>query len=200
MVGESMIFAYGFGDHGVTAKVESDALQAREANPGLQAVVDALRSLESQLLEANRQGLIEAIPLRYGLFYGRGNPATEFMLQLVRKRLFPVLSNVQGLASWIHVEDAVRATVAALEQGKGGEIYNIVDDCPVSMNDWARYAAQLVGAKPPVSIPLWLMKVAMPYVADFSSTRLAVSNAKAKSELGWQPQFPSYREGLSGRQ
>jgi nucleoside-diphosphate-sugar epimerase len=78
----------------------------------------------------------------------------------------------------------------------GGEVYNLVDDCPVSINDWVSYAAQLLHARPPLAVPLWLLGWTMPYVAQFSSARLPVSNAKSKRELGWQPNYPSYQDGL----
>jgi nucleoside-diphosphate-sugar epimerase len=197
IVGESMIFAYGFGDHGKAAKTEDDALQPREGNTGLQKMVDATRSLENQLLEADKSGLIEAIPLRYGLFYGAESASTVFMLRMLKKRLLPTVSGAKGINSWIHLDDAVSATIAAMERGQPGEIYSMVDDHPVSFNDWFSYAATEMHAKQPLSIPLWLLRLFVPYVAVCFSTRLRVSNRKAKSDLNWRPQFPSYLEGVS---
>jgi nucleoside-diphosphate-sugar epimerase len=168
IVGESMIFVYGFGDHGEAAKTEGDALQTRESNAWLQEIVDGIRSLEDQFLAANNQGLIEAIPLRYGLFYGPESPSTEYILQMLKKRLLPVVSGANGIGSWIHTSDAVSATIAAVERGHPGEIYNIVDDHPIGMNDFLIYAASLMGVKRPFSVPLWLLRWVMPYVASFS--------------------------------
>jgi nucleoside-diphosphate-sugar epimerase len=196
IVGESMIFAYGFGDHGKAAKTEEDALQPREVNAGLQEMVDATRSLENQLFEANKQGLIEALSLRYGLFYGAESPSTLYMLRLLKKRLLPTVSGANGINSWIHVDDAVSATIAAMERGKPGAIYNIVDDYSVSLNDWFTYAASVSGARQRFAIPLWLLRLFLPYVAQCFTTYLRVSNRKAKNDLQWQPQFPSYREGV----
>ena len=196
IVGESMVFAYGFGDHGDRPLAESAPLRPKETDANLQPTVDALCSLEDQFLAANRQGQIEAIPLRCGLFYGPDSPSTRYMLDMIRKRFFPVPAGDQGSLPWIHTEDAVQATVAALENGHPGETYNIVDDRPVGLGDWAKYAADLIGAKPPLAVPLKLIKIIMPYVAAFSSARLPISNAKAKRELLWQPRYPSFREGL----
>ena len=70
IVAESMVFAYGFGDHGTSAKTEDDVLQQRESESSLQEVVDPLRSLETQLRTASEQKLIESVVLRYGFFYG----------------------------------------------------------------------------------------------------------------------------------
>lgn len=191
-----MIFAYGFGDHGAEMKTEADALQAREPESWLQEIVDALRSLEEQLLAASRDGLIQSVALRYGLFYGSESPSTDYMVKMLRRRTLPTAKGARGVASWIHIEDAVSASLAAMERGRAGEIYNIVDDEPVGMNEWVTYAARALGAKPPFSLPLWLLRLLMPYMAVVFDTRLRVSNQKAKHELGWQPQYPSFREGL----
>ena len=195
IVAESMTFAYGFGDHGSVPVRESEFAPTREPYAWMNEIVDSLRSLEDRLLTANAQGLIEAIPLRYGLFYG-SDPITRYLLEMLEKRFLPIVSGAHGLASWIYLEDAVRATVLALERGRAGEIYNIVDDEPVSTNDFLTYAASLIGAKRPFAVPLWLLRWMMPYTDVVFSTRLPVDNSKAKTELEWQPQFPSYREGL----
>lgn len=194
IVAESMVFAYGFGDHGAAAKTEEDVLRQREPESSLQETVDAMRSLEVQLLTANKQRLIESIVLRYGFFYGAG--PSEYIVKMLRRRMLPKANGARGMAPWIHIDDAVSASVEAMERGHAGEIYNIVDDEPVGMNEWLTYAALSLQAKPPFSIPLWLLRLISPYLATVFDTRLAVSNRKAKIELDWRPQYPTYREGL----
>ena len=194
IVAESMVFAYGFGDHGAAAKTEEDVLRQREPESSLQETVDALRSLEVQLLTANKQRLIESIVLRYGFFYGAG--PSEYIVKMLRKRMLPKANGARGIAPWIHIDDAVSTSLAAMERGHAGEVYNIVDDEPVGMNEWLTYAALSLKAKPPFSIPLWLLRLISPYLATVFDTRLAVSNRKAKIELDWRPQYPTYREGL----
>ena len=194
IVAESMVFAYGFGDHGAGAKTEDDVLQQREPESSLQETVDALRSLEVQLLTANEQRLIESIVLRYGFFYGAG--PSEYIVKMLRRRMLPKAKGARGVAPWIHIEDAVNASLAAMERGRAGEIYNIVDDEPVGMNEFLTTAALSLKAKPPFSIPLWLLRLMSAYLATVFDTRLAVSNRKAKDELDWQLQYPTYREGL----
>lgn len=197
IVAESMVFAYGFGDHGAVPKTEADALREREPHAWLRETVDSLRSLEEQLLEASARGAVEAVPLRYGFFYSSDTPSAKYMVKLIRRRLFPTAKGARGVASWIHLEDAVGAGLAAMERGRAGEVYNVVDDEPVGMNDWILAAARALGAPLPFSVPLWLLRLLMPYAAAAAfDTRLAVSNRKAKAELGWRPQYPSYREGL----
>lgn len=196
IVAESMIFAYGFGDHGAKLMTEVDASRVQMPESGPREVVDALRSLEDQLLAANGRGLIQAIPLRYGLFYGSETPSTKYMVKMIRRRLTPKAAGAGGVVSWIHLTDAVNATVAAIDAGRAGEIYNVVDDEPIGMNEWVMHAARAVGAKPPFSVPLWLLRLAMPFAVTVIDTRLRVGNEKAKRELDWNLQYPNFREGL----
>ena len=123
-------------------------------------------------------------------------PATESNLQGLRMRKLPVVRRGSGTISSVHVQDAVSAVVVALERGRSGEVYNIVDDEPASYRDFLLYAADVIGSPRPRSLPLWLLRLTAPYAAAFLSTRLNVSNEKAKSELGWSLRFPSYKEGL----
>ena len=180
MVGESFISVYGYGNQAGGMRTEADALPAPESDSGLQEVVDALRSLEHQLLAANQQGLIEAIPLRYGATYGPEDPFTQSMVRMLRKRLLPTIRDLPGVTSFIHTADVASATLAALEHGHPGEIYNIVDDEPVSLNKFITALASAMGTSQPFSIPLWLMRWIAPFMAATLSARLPVSNAKAK--------------------
>jgi nucleoside-diphosphate-sugar epimerase len=157
---------------------------------------DAVKSMESQVLDAARRGDIEAVVLRYGLFYGPGNPSTDEMIALVRKRRLPRIRGDQGQLPYIHLHDAVAATVAALERGASGGVYEIVDDHPSSFSEMIEGMADIVGAPRPFTVPAWLPRLFAPYMARLLAIRLPLSNARARRDLGWTPQFPSYREGL----
>jgi nucleoside-diphosphate-sugar epimerase len=163
---------------------------------GIQQASAALRSMESQILDAARSRTIEGLVLRYGLFYGPGNPTTAEMITLVRRRRLPMVSGDRGQLPYIHLDDAVAATVAALEHGSSGSTYDIVDDCPVSVSEIVRAMAEQIGAPRPYTVPAWLPRLVMPYLARLIALRAPLSNAKAKAELGWRPMYPSYREGL----
>jgi 2-alkyl-3-oxoalkanoate reductase len=171
------------------------------ARPGLPSQVEeaaeAMRSMETQVLDANARHLFEGIILRYGLFYGPENGMTRQMIALARRRLLPAVRGDRGLLPPIHLDDAASATVAALERGTAGEIYDIVDDHPVSMSEMARTIAETVGAPKPFAIPSWLPRLVAPYLAQVLSVRLPLSNAKARAELGWRPVYPSIREGYA---
>src|SRR4030095_12540140 len=92
----------------------------------------AVRSMETQVLDASRGGEIESVVLRYGLFYGPGNPATDELIALIRKSRLPRIRKDSGQLPFIHLDDAVAATIAALDHGSPGSVYDIVDDQPTS--------------------------------------------------------------------
>jgi len=165
-------------------------------DPEITRAADAVQSMESQALDAARRGDIEAIVLRYGLFYGRGNAATEEMIALARKRWLPRVRDDKGQLPWIHLDDAAMATVAALDHGRSGSVYDIVDDRPASFSDVVAELAVITGARPPFSVPSWVMRLTMPYLSRMFALQLPLSNRDARRDLHWAPKFPSYREGL----
>jgi nucleoside-diphosphate-sugar epimerase len=152
--------------------------------------------MESRILDAVRRGVIEGVVLRYGLFYGPDNAATLEQLAMVRRRRLPRVRGDEGLLPLIHLDDAVSATVAALERGVSGGVYDIVDDRPASFSDVVSEMARLTGAPRPHTVPGWLLRLTAPYLARLLTTKLQLSNTAARRELGWSPRYRSYREGL----
>ena len=98
----------------------------------------------------------------------------------------------------IHIEDAAAGSAAALTHGRPGEAYNIVDDEPVTYREFAGTFAREVEAAEPYRIPPWLARLIAPMLVADLESRIPVSNAKAKRELGWSLRFPTYREGIEG--
>ena len=187
---QSIVFGYGYRDHGPHVITEDDPFAEPAPGP-LGPAIAAMRSTEEQVFSADE---MEGIALRYGLFYGQDS-FTRMIINLVRKRRLPVPSSGGGLATFLYLDDAAAATVAALEKGRGGQAYNIVDDEPVR---WAGYldalAAEL-GARRPWRVPSWMLR-AIPYLHTIMTTSMRVSNAKARRELGWAPAVSTYREGI----
>jgi nucleoside-diphosphate-sugar epimerase len=100
------------------------------------------------------------------------------------------------MISWIHLEDAAAATVLALEH-EGPAIYNIVDDDPAPVREWLPVLAEVLGAKPPRRVPTWLARLLVGEAAVVTGTQVrGASNAKAKRELGWTLNYPSWRQGF----
>jgi 2-alkyl-3-oxoalkanoate reductase len=175
---------------GGPVKAEDDPLDP--APPAAQReTLAALRHLERVVPSA---APMQGIVLRYGSLYGPG--ASDAFVGLIRKRRVPIIGDGAGIWSFLHVCDAASATVAALDRGEPG-VYNVVDDEPASVAEWLPFLAQAVGAKAPRRLPAWLGRLAAGEVAVSMMTQIrGSSNAKAKRELGWQPAWPSWRQGF----
>jgi 2-alkyl-3-oxoalkanoate reductase len=159
---------------------------AFEASPAVAAGAREIAELEHHLLGNPK---IEGIILRYGFFYGPGtwfNPDGDVAGQ-VRQQQFPIVGNGEGVWSWLHIEDAAIATVAAAEQGNPG-IYLIANDQPLAVREWLPAFAQWLNAPPPPQISVEEALKASGADAVYYGTQMrGVSNAKAKRELNFQP-------------
>ncbi len=193
IVAESVAFFYE--PEGDWVKTEEAPL-FRDAPGRFAAGCEALVSLESQVLEA---GEPEGVVLRFGWFYG---PGTYYdhggaVAEETIKRRYPIIGHGEGRFSFVHIEDAAAAYVAALDHGSPG-VYNVVDDEPAPVREWLPVYAEALGAKPPRRVPAWLAKlVAGKDLASTALTMRGASNAKAKRELGWRPAHPSWRQGFA---
>jgi len=170
-------------------KTEDDPLDA-DPVPCQRQTMAAIHYLEKAATDAPLTGIV----LRYGNLYGPG--ASDEMVALLRNRMLPIIGNGAGIWSWLHVEDAAAAAVAALEAGSAG-VYNIVDDEPAPVAQWLPCMAEAVGAKPPLWVPTWLGRLAAGEVAARWMTEgRGASNGKAKRELHFRPVWPTWREGF----
>jgi nucleoside-diphosphate-sugar epimerase len=185
VVAESIAFVYR--QEGGWVKGEDDAIEDR-AGPG-----KAIGDLERQVLSAGLEGLV----LRYGWLYGPGtyyDRGGQEASEVERRRL-PIVGKGTGTFSFIHVEDAAGATVAAVEGGAPG-LYNVVDDEPAAMREWVPVYARALGAKPPRRVPYRPARLVAGDAARAAVELRGASNAKAKREFGWQPAHPSWRQGF----
>ncbi len=176
---------------GGAVKTEDDPLDP-DPPAAQRETLAAIRHLERAVLAA---APVEGIVLRYGSFYGPG--ASDVFVDLIRKRRVPIIGDGAGVWSFLHIRDAAAATVAALEHGRPG-VYNVVDDEPASVAEWLPLVARAVGAKPPRRVPVWLGRLAAGEAGVSMMTQIrGSSNARAKRELGWQPAWPSWRQGFA---
>ncbi|SEE64717.1 NAD(P)-dependent oxidoreductase [Streptomyces sp. Ag109_O5-10] len=168
-------------------KTEEDPLDLLPGTAAHRGML-ALRHLEEAVLRAG------GAALRYGAFYGPG--AIDDQVELVRKRQYPLVGRATGYSSWIHLDDAASATVLAVERKARG-VFNIVDDEPAPAAEWLPYLAECAGAKRPLRVPVWLARLLAGEQAVVVMTQgRGFSNAKAKRELGWEPRYPSWRQGF----
>jgi nucleoside-diphosphate-sugar epimerase len=176
---------------GGPVKTEDDPLDPNPARQ-LRPTVEAIKYLEREVLEFG------GIVLRYGGFYGPGTgmePGGE-QLEMVRRRRFPVVGEGRAVWSFVHIEDAAAATVVALERAQPGTLYNIVDDEPARVGEFLPYLAEVVGAKPPRRVPVWLARLMGEHMVVMMDEVRGASNEKARRELGWEPAHRSWRDGF----
>jgi nucleoside-diphosphate-sugar epimerase len=157
---------------------------AFDATPGISASARTYAELESS---AQTSGL-QLVALRYGFFYGPGTwyCSEGDMGDQVRRQLVPVIGKGEGVWSWVHIEDAAAATVAALECAPG--VFNVVDSDPTPQHVFLPAFASAVGAAEPPRITE--QQALDSFGADqvYYATRLrGASNAKAMRELHFQP-------------
>jgi nucleoside-diphosphate-sugar epimerase len=177
------------GREGTWIKTEDDPLDPNPVKDQTETLA-AIRFLERAVLDAPLEGIV----VRYGGLYGPGSSDTLGAIH--RKRMFPVIGSGAGIVSSTHVDDAASGTLAALERGHRG-IYNIVDDDPAPTREFIPAIAEALGAPNPLHIPAWLGRLLAGEVAVTMMTEgRGSSNAKAKRELGWQPIWPSWRDGF----
>lgn len=168
-------------------KTEEDPLDP-EPPAAQRQTLTAIRYLEDAI------GKVDGTVLRYGGLYGPG--ASDSLVEMVRKRRFPVVGGGAGYTSWIHADDAAAATALAIEGDVRG-VFNIVDDEPAPASEWLPYLAECVGAKQPMRLPAWVGRLAAGEVAISMMTRTRGSaNDRARRELGWQPRWASWRDGF----
>jgi 2-alkyl-3-oxoalkanoate reductase len=159
------------------------------------SMAESLRAIQHLETAVTGARPIEGLVLRYGILYGPG--ASGEMVDVVRKRRLPVVGDGAGVWSFTHAGDAASAAAAAVETGAPG-LYNIVDDEPAPVRDWLPYLAECAGARPPLHVPTWLGRMmAGDSVVSLMTQIRGSSNAKARRQLGWAPQYASWREGFA---
>jgi nucleoside-diphosphate-sugar epimerase len=174
-------------------KEEADPLDTDPPRK-FRSTLEAIKHLESAVLSKFSRG---GVVLRYGSFYGPGTALSKggAVFEAVKKRKLPIVAGGTGVWSFVHIDDAASATVAALG-GRPG-IYNVVDDQPAPVNTWILFLAEVLRAKTPRHIPGWVARplIGEHGVAMMRDTRGA-SNEKARRELDWRPAYPSWRDGF----
>jgi nucleoside-diphosphate-sugar epimerase len=128
--------------------------------------------------------------LRLPGIYGPGRSALDRVREGTAKRI----DVPEQVFSRVHVDDIVQGCTKALAAAAGA--YNLADDLPTSQNAVIEEACRLLGVDPP---PLQGLDEAQlsPMARAFYAENRRVANGKAKRVLGWQPRYPTYREGLA---
>jgi nucleoside-diphosphate-sugar epimerase len=186
IVAESVIFAYGYPTTGPVVMDETHPYPGPPPKGG-DEMLAALRGMERNVLSSGEHSDTEGIVLRYGCFYGPGVPHDELFVRLAKWYMLPAMTG-SGIVSWIHIDDVAKATADAVDHGRGGQMYNIVDDRPQRFGDYVRELSSKLHRPRPIPISHRLVGLVASYPATaFGTTWLPLSNAKAKAELGWTP-------------
>lgn len=152
---------------------------------------EAVPVAEGNNARFTREGGVGVV-LRFGLFYGPGSEHTAQFLRAARRHVALVAGHPANYQSSIHLHDAGSAVVAALAVPSG--IYNVSDDEPLTKKEYAHALGAAVGTRPWLTVPGRLVKISGKQ-SEIMSRSQRVANAAFKHAAGWQPRYPSAREG-----
>lgn len=148
------------------------------------------------LLEQHEKEKVNGAVIAPGFVYGPSGSFAE-MAQMIRKGSMRLAGGGRFYWSPIHIDDLAAAYLAAAEGKADGKTVLVVDDKPMLIRDMMYELADALKAKRPRSVPKFLAKLFMGgvMVEGFTSSRRC-RNTLAKTTLGWQPKYPTYRDGL----
>ena len=172
LVAQSIAWAYEPGDGPSAEPTPLDVASPSEDRRG---TVQAIATLEKQVALVPH-----GVVLRYGMLYG---PDTCYrpdgmMADLARAGR---LSATPDVVSFVRVDDAARAAVAALAWPAGP--VNVVNDEPAAGTSWVPHFARAVGAPGPA------------VSQDHEPWARGATNVHAR-DLGWQPRWASWHAGF----
>ena len=173
-----------------------------ESTPLPDQQVDILRSaadMEDIVRQAENEGLPATI-LRFATFYSHDAAHTQAMFGAVKKGFFPVISDGDMYWNLIHVHDAATAVALTVEKRHAclKQTFNICDDEPVLSNTYLDYVAARLEARSPFHIPRWLARLMVGgSLVDALLASVRCRNARFKEMTGWEPEYPTYREGIA---
>lgn len=181
---------------GTSYRTENDEL-ADETWPIIRKGLTEIGSDTDEMVnEAIRTGYPGVIQLIYGKIYGNGG-LFRFIFDMAEKRRIVIIGSGKNFIPNIYAGDAAAAIIKAVEKLPVGEKFIIADDTPVTQEDFSLYLAELMNKNKPGHIPAFMFRmIAGKDLYEVIKMNCKVSNAKAKRILGWQPEYPSYKEGL----
>ncbi len=183
---------FNYGDHGQEWITEQTPLHPSPLG-------EAHTKVAEELLALYRTQHLRVIIISPGFVYGPGGLFKQSFYDTLQKGQLRIFGTGQNYWSLVHVDDLAAAYALAVESEAYGETYNIVDDQPLKLYELVNTFTDAMGKKRVGSMPPWLLKLIIggPLVASLV-TSFRVSNEKARRELGWQPGFLAFKEGLPG--
>lgn len=179
---QKLVYTSSTGVYGQTDG--STVTETSPAEPATEAGQVLVQTEEALLL--NRVG-VPAVILRLAGIYG---PGRGYWLKQFLQGEARIEGDGGRILNMVHRDDVVGAVIAALQKGQPGEVYNAVDDEPVSQLECFQWLAAALGRSLPPSVPEDQLKARR---RGLTSKR--VSNQKLKTELGYAFKYPTFREG-----
>jgi nucleoside-diphosphate-sugar epimerase len=127
--------------------------------------------------------------LRVAGIYG---PDRGFWLRQFLRNEARIEDNGDRFLNMIHRDDVVGCIIAALKNGRPGEIYNAADDKPVSQLEFFGWLASALGKAMPPSAP-----ADSNILRRRGVTNKRVSNNRLKQQLEYQFKYPTFRDGYA---
>ncbi|AQW55685.1 NAD(P)-dependent oxidoreductase [Streptomyces violaceusniger] len=194
MVAQSIAFATA--PRGGPVLTEDAPLYVDAPDPGWALTTRAIAELERRVLGAAH---LSGTVLRYGTLYGPGtlyHRGGAIGGAVARGRL-PLPESAAGVTSFLHIEDAARAAVCAVEADTDG-VFNVADDDPAEAAVWLPEYARLLGAPPPRTVPAQLAERLLGWLTSYQLTAMrGAANDRVRQSLNWKPSAPSWRTRLA---
>jgi nucleoside-diphosphate-sugar epimerase len=170
---------------------QSDGSLVKESSPTepLAETAKILLETERFLLEAARQTSFPAVILRLAGIYG---PGRAYWLEQYLANEARIEGTGERILNMVHRDDVAGAIIAALKSSRPGEIYNVVDDEPVSQLAFFQWLSGSLGKELPPSVP-----EDPDVVRKRGVTNKKVSNCRLKIELGCRFKYPTFRQGYT---
>jgi nucleoside-diphosphate-sugar epimerase len=181
---------FNYGDHGDEWINEQTPLHPSPLG-------EAHTKMVEELLTLYTEQQLRVIILSPGFVYGPGGLFKQSFYDTFQKGQLRIFGKGQNYWSIIQVDDLAAAYALAVESEAYGETYNIVDDQPLKLCDFVNTFTDAMGKKRVGSMAPWLLKLIIggPLV-DSLVTSFRIKNAKARHELGWQPHYSTFKDGL----
>lgn len=173
--------AFVYGDHGEEWITEATPLDpspvGREHAAGM-----------AELAQDAAQHGLDAVTVVVGFVYGPGGNFRTAFYDQARSGTVRYVAGGRNYFSCVHLEDLAAGYLAALEHGRAGRHYNLVDDTPLTWRELAEEVARHVPGARTGSVPALAAKLALgaPLTASLT-TSYRVANGAARTELGWRP-------------
>lgn len=174
---------------GVYGQTDGSTVDETSVTAPCTPVGEVLLDAEQVLLTAAREGAVPAVILRVAGIYGpgRGYWLRQFLAGEAR-----IEGAGERVLNMIHRDDVAGAVLAALDRGRVGEVYNAVDNEPVTQATLLGWLAATLDRPMPPSVAEEALAGRR---RGLTSKR--VSNRKLRDATGWQPRFPTFREGFA---